>query len=310
MFGYDRVDAGTKLLLLKAPPPAATGDLLDLGCGTGAIALTMARRSPAATVWAVDVNERARDLCRANAERNGIANVRVCAPDDVPDDVRFATIWSNPAIRIGKPALHAMLLRWLGRLAADGDGGAGGAQAPRQRLAADLARSAGLPHRAAGFVVRLPHPPADDDHERAALVEVDTLRMTLPNWEKDEATRLVARELAGAAVVEHLGAGRDVVMAQYFGRLGYIVLLEDVAREHGATFVEVILATGAALAIDRFRARRRAMSERGERHADHEKGGGGDRRISSAVQPAKSCTTGCRRSRNGKKCAGFGATVS
>ena len=109
-----------------------------------------------------------------------------------------------------------------------------------------------------------------DDHDRAALVEVDTLRMTLPNWEKDEATRLAARDLAGAAVVEHLGAGRDVVMAQYFGRLGYIVLLEDVAREHGATFVEVILATDAALAIDRFRARRRAMTERGELHPERD----------------------------------------
>jgi 16S rRNA (guanine1207-N2)-methyltransferase len=121
VFGYDRIDAGSKLLLLTAPAPAARGDLLDIGCGTGAIALTMARRSPDATVWAVDVNERARDLCRANAERNDIANVRVCTPDEVPADIRFATIWSNPAIRIGKPALHEMLLRWLGVLAAEGE---------------------------------------------------------------------------------------------------------------------------------------------------------------------------------------------
>lgn len=120
VFGYDRIDAGTKLLLLKAPPPPATGDLLDLGCGTGAIALTMARRAPAATVWAVDVNDRARDLCRRNADHNHLANVRVCHPDEVPAEVRFAAIWSNPAIRIGKPALHAMLLRWLGHLADDG----------------------------------------------------------------------------------------------------------------------------------------------------------------------------------------------
>jgi 16S rRNA (guanine1207-N2)-methyltransferase len=120
VFGYDRIDGGTKLLLLKAPAPAASGDLLDIGCGTGAIALTMAHHSPGATVWAVDVNERARALCRGNAERNCLPNVRVCAPDEVPADVRFATIWSNPAIRIGKPALHAMLLRWLGALADDG----------------------------------------------------------------------------------------------------------------------------------------------------------------------------------------------
>jgi len=121
VFGYDRVDSGTKLLLLRAPAPAATGNLLDIGCGTGAIALTMASRSPAAAVWAVDVNERARALCITNAQRNGLGNVRVCAPDEVPTDVRFNTIWSNPAIRIGKPALHAMLLQWLHRLTPDGE---------------------------------------------------------------------------------------------------------------------------------------------------------------------------------------------
>ena len=121
VFGYDRIDAGTKLLLLRAPAPAPTGNLLDIGSGTGAIALTMARRCPAATVWAVDVNERARDLCRSNAERNGLTNVNVCSPDDVPADVTFDTIWSNPAIRIGKPALHTMLLRWLSRLPPAGE---------------------------------------------------------------------------------------------------------------------------------------------------------------------------------------------
>ncbi len=120
VFGYERIDSGTKLLLLKAPPPPATGNLLDLGCGYGPIALTLAHRAPGATVWAIDVNERARALCAASAERNGLANVRVCSPDEVPDHIQFAAIWSNPAIRIGKAALHAMLLRWLRRLGPSG----------------------------------------------------------------------------------------------------------------------------------------------------------------------------------------------
>ena len=121
VFGYGGIDTGTKLLLLSAPSPPQTGDLLDLGCGTGAIALTMARRAPDATVWAIDVNQRARELCAGNAVRNGITNVRVVAPDDVPVHVQFATIWSNPPIRIGKEALHELLLRWLGRLADSSD---------------------------------------------------------------------------------------------------------------------------------------------------------------------------------------------
>lgn len=121
VFGHGQVDTGTKLLLVSVPAPPQSGDLLDIGCGTGAIALTMARRAPGATVWAVDVNRRARELCASNAKRNGLTNVRVVTPDEVPDHLRFAAIWSNPPIRIGKPALHALLLTWLARLAPRGE---------------------------------------------------------------------------------------------------------------------------------------------------------------------------------------------
>src|SRR5690606_26642157 len=93
---------------------------LDLGCGYGAVALTLARRAPGATVWAVDVNERALDLTRANAAAAGLANVRVARPAEVPATVRFATLWSNPPVRVGKAALHQLLDGWLARLATDG----------------------------------------------------------------------------------------------------------------------------------------------------------------------------------------------
>ena len=96
------------------------GVALDLGCGTGAIAVTMALRSPGLEVWAVDVNERARALCAANAAAAGAVNVRVAAPDDVPAGLRVDVIWSNPPIRIGKDALHELLLAWLDRLVPDG----------------------------------------------------------------------------------------------------------------------------------------------------------------------------------------------
>jgi 16S rRNA (guanine1207-N2)-methyltransferase len=117
-FSPTAVDPGTKLLLLDGARPAADspGALLDLGCGYGPIACTLARRAPRATVWAVDVNARARALCAANASAAGLANVAVAAPDDVPDDLRFAGIWSNPPIRVGKAALHDVLVRWLERL--------------------------------------------------------------------------------------------------------------------------------------------------------------------------------------------------
>jgi 16S rRNA G1207 methylase RsmC len=120
VFSRGQLDNGTSLLLRSAPPSSPSGDLLDLGCGAGPIALTMAMRAPGATVWAVDVNARARELCLHNAEQNGVSNVRVVAPDEVPQDLRFSTIWSNPPIRIGKVALHELLARWLGRLDDDG----------------------------------------------------------------------------------------------------------------------------------------------------------------------------------------------
>ena len=121
VFSADRVDRGTRYLLLEGPDlPTGPVDLLDLGCGYGPIACTLASRRPEARVWAVDVNERARDLCRANAAAAGLANVEVAAPDHVPVDLRLAAIWSNPPIRIGKPALHDLLTRWLDLLTHDG----------------------------------------------------------------------------------------------------------------------------------------------------------------------------------------------
>ncbi|CAN5727867.1 methyltransferase [soil metagenome] len=120
VFSHGALDTGTRLLLTKAPPPPASGDLADIGCGSGAIALAMALRSPAARVWAVDVNERARDLTTLNAERNGASNICVVGPDGVPTAVGLDAIWSNPPIRIGKQALHELLTRWLARLTAEG----------------------------------------------------------------------------------------------------------------------------------------------------------------------------------------------
>lgn len=127
VFSPDRLDPGTRLLLETAPPPPAEGDLLDLGTGYGPLALVLATRAPAARVWAVDVNQRALELCERNAAEAGLTNVncRAVSPvaaagaaadgADLPDS--FQLIWSNPPIRIGKNALHELLTTWLGRLA-------------------------------------------------------------------------------------------------------------------------------------------------------------------------------------------------
>lgn len=123
VFSGDDVDRGTRTLLLDAPaPPQGAVALADVGCGYGPIALTLARRSPDATIWAIDVNARARELCRANADAAGFADrVRVVAPDDVPEDLTIAGFWTNPPIRIGKAPLHALLDGWFARLSPGGE---------------------------------------------------------------------------------------------------------------------------------------------------------------------------------------------
>lgn len=120
VFSGQRLDPGTAVLLREAPSPSGER-LLDLGCGYGPIACVLATRLPRAQVWAVDVNARALALARANAAALGLADrVHVCTPEQVPGELTFDEIWSNPPIRIGKPALHALLLHWLPRLAPDG----------------------------------------------------------------------------------------------------------------------------------------------------------------------------------------------
>ncbi len=120
VFAQGRLDVGTAVLFRETEPPRA-GSYLDLGCGYGVIGLALARSVPGATVRAVDVNERAVLLANENAAALGVADrFAACTPDDVPAAEVYEEIWSNPPIRIGKEALHALLLRWLPRLAPGG----------------------------------------------------------------------------------------------------------------------------------------------------------------------------------------------
>lgn len=120
VFSPDHLDTGTAVLLRHAPTPPAQGNFLDLGCGWGPIALTLALSSPAAQVYAIDVNHRALDLTERNAALTGARNVKALLPQAVPQDLKFELIWSNPPIRVGKQILHEMLQLWLGRLAPAG----------------------------------------------------------------------------------------------------------------------------------------------------------------------------------------------
>ncbi len=121
VFSNRKVDSGSRYLLQAHPPiPDETKNILDLGCGYGPIALTAAKRAPDATIWGVDVNNRAIELATRNAEVNGIANAQFGTADEVPVDISFDLIVSNPPIRIGKQALHDLLTVWFDRLTPEG----------------------------------------------------------------------------------------------------------------------------------------------------------------------------------------------
>ncbi len=120
VFAQGRLDVGTAILFRETEPPSAR-TYLDLGCGYGVIGLALAVTVPGSRVWAVDVNERAVLLANENAEALGVEDrYTAVTPDRVPPDLAVDEIWSNPPIRIGKQALHELLLTWLPRLAPDG----------------------------------------------------------------------------------------------------------------------------------------------------------------------------------------------
>jgi 16S rRNA G1207 methylase RsmC len=120
VFARGRLDIGTAVLFRETEPPPA-GRVLDLGCGYGVIGLAVAVCSPGAVVTGVDVNERAVLLANENAASLGVSDrYAALTPDAVSAEATYDEIWSNPPIRIGKQALHDLLLTWFARLAPGG----------------------------------------------------------------------------------------------------------------------------------------------------------------------------------------------
>jgi 16S rRNA (guanine1207-N2)-methyltransferase len=116
VFAQGRLDVGTSVLFRETEPPTARR-YLDLGCGYGVIGLALAAVVPGSVVRAVDVNERALLLANENAVTLGLADrFEAVRPEQVSGQERYDEIWSNPPIRIGKAALHELLLTWLPRL--------------------------------------------------------------------------------------------------------------------------------------------------------------------------------------------------
>lgn len=108
VFSKDGVDFGSRTLVETFTSPEVEGDILDIGCGYGPIGLALASGSPSRSVVMVDVNARALELAKVNAEENGINNVEILESDGAGavKDRTFAAVVTNPPIRAGKKTVH------------------------------------------------------------------------------------------------------------------------------------------------------------------------------------------------------------
>jgi len=107
VFSKGELDKGTALLLSQLPP--LSGAALDLGCGWGAIGVTLLKENPRLQVTMVDINERAVMLAKENLHLNGVS-ARVLQSDGflkIEADM-FDAIVTNPPIRAGKQVIYAL----------------------------------------------------------------------------------------------------------------------------------------------------------------------------------------------------------
>ncbi len=110
VFSKKEVDFGSRLLLDYYLFPEKSGKILDVGCGYGTIGLTLAKEKPDWEFTLIDINERALELSKLNAELNKVENVTVKKSDLLSEvkEEKFASILSNPPIRAGKKVVHQL----------------------------------------------------------------------------------------------------------------------------------------------------------------------------------------------------------
>ncbi|NQU42319.1 methyltransferase, partial [bacterium] len=96
VFSHRQVDAGA--LALAEVVESQPGDsVIDMGCGSGAIGISLARNQELTRICFVDSNSRATLLTEKNCLRNGIENAEVVLSDKGPEgDGEFTLFVGNP----------------------------------------------------------------------------------------------------------------------------------------------------------------------------------------------------------------------
>jgi 16S rRNA (guanine1207-N2)-methyltransferase len=123
VFSKREVDFGSRLLIESFEMPKTEGLLLDVGCGYGPIGLSLAKYYQDRMIHMVDVNGRAIELAKENAELNRIQNVKVYESDCLLNvkEKTFAAILTNPPIRAGKKTVHDIFEQSFEHLTSQGE---------------------------------------------------------------------------------------------------------------------------------------------------------------------------------------------
>ncbi len=108
VFSKDGVDTGTKILLNVLKEEALSGEILDLGCGYGAIGIFIKKAFEETKVTMSDINPRAVELSVSNAQRNDV-DCKILVSDGFKNlDHSYNVIITNPPIRTGKATIYSM----------------------------------------------------------------------------------------------------------------------------------------------------------------------------------------------------------
>jgi len=110
VFSKGELDVASRLLIETFDSLNLPGDILDVGCGYGAIGIILAAGRSEVEVHMIDVNLRALDLSKRNAKKNQVDNVKIYESDCYKSvNQKFLNIISNPPIRAGKKVVHQIL---------------------------------------------------------------------------------------------------------------------------------------------------------------------------------------------------------
>jgi len=123
LFSPERIDEGTRMLVESLEIPPAPYTALDLGCGYGAIGLTLAQSSPPSTVHMVDKDFVAIEYAQKNAECNHANNCRIYLSNGmshVPPSTSFDIIVSNLPAKVSNEFYEIIFSDALQRLSRDG----------------------------------------------------------------------------------------------------------------------------------------------------------------------------------------------